>query len=134
MVDFSTYAPSLAEAGVAMPVRDPNGKPLDGVTITVAGGDSERVRRIQRANWNGRRVMGGRRGGVMPTAEEAEADALATAVAATLAWTGIEFEGKALDCTPENAKMLYARVPVLRRQVEQFRDDELNFISASAGV
>ncbi len=126
---FDTLA--LAEQGVAMPLRGPGGALLEGTTITVAGADSERVKRVQRKAWDTRKNMGGRRN-ILPSSEEAEADAMETAVTATLGWEGIEIDGKVLEFSPAYARTLYKSYPWIRRQVEAFRDDELNFIKANA--
>lgn len=62
-------------------------------------------------------------------ADESAVDAL---VACTVSWENCEFEGKKLECTPENAKMLYGRLIWLRRQVDRFVVSRRNFTKASA--
>lgn len=125
---------SLAEAGAVMQVRHPvTDAPLataDGhaLTLTLAGRDSERYRRLERAATN-RRLKSARRGTV--TAEEIEAEALDMLVGCTLAWSGIVIDGQALDCTPENVRRAYTRLPWLREQADAFVADRGNFSKAS---
>jgi hypothetical protein len=50
-------------------------------------------------------------------------------VAATIAWSpGIEWEGKPLACTPENANMLYRARDFIGRQIVAFISAESNFL------
>lgn len=61
---------------------------------------------------------------------EAETDYL---VAATLGWKNLEIEGRVLDYTPGNARMLYmnARFAWVRRQIRKALDDAEVFIGSS---
>lgn len=138
-MDLSTLdITASAEEGAVMELRHPashavlvdaDKKPL---TITLAGDDSERVRKAQRAATNRRLAMQGRRSGNKLTAEELEADGIDVLAAATVAWTGIVLDGQPLDCTPANAKTVYARLPWIREQAETFTADRANFLRASS--
>lgn len=46
----------------------------------------------------------------------------------TLAWEGIELDGKKLDCTPENVKLVYKRFNWIREQVDTAIADRANFL------
>lgn len=49
-------------------------------------------------------------------------------VACTLEWQGIELDGKKLDCTPENVKLVYKRFNWIKDQVDTAIADRANFI------
>jgi len=49
-------------------------------------------------------------------------------VACTLEWQGIELDGKKLDCTPENIKLVYQRFGWIKEQVDSAIADRANFI------
>lgn len=46
----------------------------------------------------------------------------------TLEWDGIELDGKKLDCTPENVKLVYKRFNWIREQVDAAIADRANFL------
>lgn len=50
--------------------------------------------------------------------------------ACTVAWTDIELEGKALECTPENVRLVYSdqRFKWLHEQVTRFVGNRENFM------
>jgi hypothetical protein len=127
-MDLSTLKP--VEEGQVMQVRHPStGAPLDGMTITLLGSDSDKVRKARNANLNRRLKMGGRRGGVgSTTAEELEADGIEILVGATVAWTGVEVGGAALECSPENVRKVYREFPWLRGQADDFVGDVGSFL------
>ena len=121
--------------GAILHLRHPaTGAPLfDGdepVTITLAGKDSQRYRTAQRIISN-RNIRQGRK--IVPTVESFEADAVEILVACTVAWSGIEVDGKAVMPTAENARKVYSdpRCAWLREQVDAFIDDRANFSKAS---
>lgn len=130
MADLSAFdTRTQAERGVDMPIYDPKGNLTD-IIITVAGADSDRVREVFERRWD-ERIKGGKR--LVPSAKENKAGRIEQAVAATLGWKNIQHEGKDLECTPENARMLYTRYPAILRRVTDFSDDESNFTNAAAG-
>lgn len=49
-------------------------------------------------------------------------------VACTLEWQGIELDGKKLDCTPENIKLVYQRFGWIKEQVDTAIADRTLFI------
>lgn len=127
---------SVANEGAVMEVTHPvTQEPLkqdDGslVTITLAGIDSDIYRRAVYAS--GDRVMKVVRAGQENRAADLDNDKLSTLAVCTLAWSGIELDGQKLDCTRENARKLYMRVPWLREQADTFIANRANFLKASA--
>lgn len=105
-------------------LKDASGQP---VTITLIGSDSDKVRKRQRLEINKRLKRGNR---AKITAEELDEDAVNLLSLCTVSWSGIEFESKTLDCTAENASMIYQRLPWLREQVDSFVGDRGNFLKA----
>lgn len=103
----------------------------DPVTITLRGLDDKAVRAVQHQVANKRMS---RMAGRSPTrrqtytAEELEADALEVLVTCTVSWTNVEYQKEQLACTPANVRMLYADLPWLREQVDQFINDRANFL------
>lgn len=62
-------------------------------------------------------------------AEASEIEAMATRIAATVAWRGLEDDdGKPLDFTPENVKTLYETAPIARDQADLFMGTRSNFL------
>lgn len=137
VLDLSTLDTlKAAEDGMTLEVRHPTtGAVLsngDGraVALILAGADSERSKRAERAATNRRLKMAGRRSATI-TAEELEADALEVLAACTLGWSGFAVNGQELECTPANAKQLYGQYPWLREQADAFRSDRANFLKSS---
>lgn len=138
VLDLSTLdTVKASEDGVLLEVRHPTtGAVLENgsggpVTLVVAGADSDRAKRAERATVNRRLKMAGRRSQSM-TAEELDADALEILAACTLGWSGFALDGQELECNVQNAKRLYGQFPWLREQAESFRQDRSNFLKASS--
>jgi len=124
MVDLTALdSAALSNSGMTMTLRDPNGKPVEGVSLTVLGRDSDKLRRVYAMN--GEAVQSGK-----ASLPDLEGYAFEAAVSAVIGWTGIEDGGKPLDCTPDNVRLLFRRASWIRRQVERFRDNEANFMKA----
>lgn len=129
---------AASEEGAVLEIRHPTtgeillddaGNP---VWIRLAGMDSERFQRMQRANLNRRLKMGGRRGSANVTAEELDAERIENLVACTIDWSGIVLEGEALGCSAVSARRLYKAIPWLREQAEDFQSDRANFLKVSS--
>lgn len=136
-MDLSTLdTTTAAEAGATMDVVHPaTGAPLtqqDGstVTLTLAGQDSERFRKADRKISNKRLATSASGQRVKLTAEGIDADSLERLVACTIAWNGIGWGGADKECTPENAREAYKRLPWLREQADTFIGDRANFLKA----
>lgn len=137
-MDLLTLDTSAAsEQGEKMEVQHPaTGAVLtqtDGaaVTIVLAGQDSERFKKADRKISNRRlaTTAAGRR--VTLTSESIEADNLERLVACTISWSGVGFGGVDKECTPDNVREVYKRLPWLREQAETFIQDRANFLKAS---
>ena len=106
-----------ANAGAWVDIIHPTTLQKTGVRIKVLGADSEAVRKaVEEAR---RARLEDLRAKVSDEEGKRRMDArdLGILVTATLAWEAVELEGKALDCTPENLRMVYGRFPVIREQV-----------------
>lgn len=141
-MDLSKYV-TAAEEGTVYEVKDPNGEPLlqEGstpekpkpVTITLAGTDSERWTKAEDIIYNRRQKSSNPRNMfAAKTAEEQRQDAAFLLASVTLAWDGVVLDGKPLECTQANAKMLYLKVKMVREQVDAFLADRRNFTKASS--
>lgn len=128
MADFSKH--QVSGQAVLTP-RLPNGE-LSDAKITLAGQDSEvyqkeivkfRREQIDRA---------------IDSKKEKEDDSedieLRLLVACTISWEGIEWEGKPMECTPENALKLYSNSQLgwLKRQVDRFIHTTGNYLGKSS--
>lgn len=124
---------AAAEAGATMTLHHPvtdeilsdaKGNP---VTITVLGTDSREFRRkLDEINRNRQRKRG------TPSLVESERSAAELLAAVTREWTGIEWDGKVLECTPSNAEMLYRERSWVRQQVDEFVAEVGNFSQTTA--
>lgn len=131
-MDLSTIdTAEMANAGAPMHLHGPNGAPLftdegDPITITLLGDDSDALTKLDRQTTNQHL-----RGGNTVTAELAEAKHLNRLARATVAWSGITVDGKALDFSEEAARELYRRFKWIRGQAAVFISDRANFLRAS---
>ena len=122
-----------ADDGAEMQLRHPGTDAVltqdDGkaITITLAGSDSDRYQRAQRAQANRRLNAGVRR---KLTIEELESDTVELLVACTIKWDGIKVGGKVLDCTTDNARKLYRDYQWIREQANAFIGERANFLKA----
>ena len=101
-----------------------------GITINILGKDSDEFLKVSRAQSKKRMAKmtkGGFRNTSVPV-EEIEQDSLALLAACTKSWSGIIVEGKAVECTTDNAVMIYERFPWIKEQVDVAMGDRANFI------
>jgi hypothetical protein len=110
-------------------MRQDNGEP---VTITLAGRDSDRVKRLERANRDRMIKAGSRRGTSGITADDLDRQTVERLVAATIAWSGIMLDGELIECNSANARRLYERVDFVREDADAFITDRANFLKASS--
>lgn len=132
-------AATTAPKGVAMKVVDPRtdeplfdemeGGAKQYVTITLLSSDSNEYKRVSHKVANRKLKKITARGRIPKlTAEETENDQLDLLVACTLGWENVVYEGQPLEFNPENVRMLYSKVPVIREQVDAFIGDRANFL------
>lgn len=130
-MDWSQFdTKGAAEEGAELHLRDPRNDALlfndeVPVTITLAGEDSDRVRKAERACVD-RRLEASARGVAVLTSAQIDADNLEKLVAAVISWTGIDIDGKP-DCTPKAAASFFTRFPAFRDQAWTFVRNRGNF-------
>lgn len=101
-----------------------------GIVITVIGKDSDEFQKITREQTK-RRMQKATKGGfrnVTIPVEELEEDSLKLLAACTKSWKGVVENGKAIECTKENAMAIYEKYPWIREQVDTAIGDRANFI------
>lgn len=128
-MDFKNFdLTAAAEKGATLTLRHPTtdedlldakGSPI---TITVLGNDSREFRRKMDELTRQRQR---KKGNVSLVEGERLAAELLASV--TKAWSGIDWEGKPLECNYENATMLYRERSWVRLQVDEFVADAGNF-------
>ena len=130
LAQFDTVA--ACNKGAVMEVLDPyTGEPT-GASITLAGVDSDVYQKAQRENQDqmfrqmerGRGPRASRLSG-----DEIQAQVQHVLARCTMAWDGVAWEGRDLDCSYQNARMLYERLPWLRVQVLNWTEDRANFLA-----
>lgn len=131
---------TLADEGVLMVVKkvgstEPliarNGEP---VSLRILGPDSDKYREMSRRQIQKRlrRLEGGKAAEI--DLDEAEQDTLDILVACTAGWQNIFTpEGNEIPYSADAARVLYAKYPVLREQVDAFATQRANFLKASSG-
>lgn len=123
------------ETAVLQVEHPKTGEPMEGTTIVLASMDSEQARAIARSQRSRRlgkvaqapSAAAGRKAAIKDAADSAEGDDLDYLVGCTRSWAGIVWKGRQLECTPDNARMLYAELPWLMAQVNEFVGNRANF-------
>jgi hypothetical protein len=127
---------AACDAGAEIELRHPVTKAPLGIYISGKGKDSAAWRAEVHKSVNARI----KRRGAVSTPEEAEVSNIMSLVAVTISWRSknddgktyrntITFEKKELDCTPENAKLLYTRLIWMRDQFDEGLADLANFLA-----
>ena len=122
-LDLSTLDTSAkAETGFSVDITHPvTGEPL-GISVTLAGKDSQTYRKAQAAQY--RKAIG--RGKREVTPEEVRGSASRLLATCTLAWTGVTLDNEVLSCSAENAATIYQRFPWFYEQVDEAIHDRAN--------
>lgn len=138
-MDLSNFdSVKASDEGAVMEVMDPTkGVPLTfmvgeekkPVTITLLGMDSQKVRDKRNFEINKRLKVTARNRNTT-TAEQNEEEGTSLLAFCTVAWSGMVLDGKPLECTKDNAALVYTRFPWLRSQVDEFVGDRANFLKA----
>lgn len=123
------FANGSQKMNVVHPITENELLTSDGqqVYIEVLGADSSKMRDEMSAR--ARKQMAKRSNQIL-TLDEAEAASAELLAAITVNWFGIEENGVALECTKENAIMIYKKYSWLRLQVDSFVSDRANFYKA----
>lgn len=127
---------SAANTGYEFEVQNPATLEGTGFMITVLGEDSDEYRRVQREQNQRRLKRAITKKSTDVDVDEIEDDALALLSACTKSWRmkdggEVQLDDAAYPCTTENARKLYVRMPVVRRQVESAMADRANFLPRS---
>lgn len=142
-----------AETPVEMEFMNPLTKVGSGVFITLVGKDSDAYRALARKLQNKRFVELRKTRTLTMTAEQNEAETVRLLGACVRSWrsrlyerneegklkatenfTATFYDGKNkrhLECNQANVEWVFANVPEIREQVEDFIQDRTNFLSAS---
>ncbi|WP_290497620.1 hypothetical protein [Hyphomonas sp. UBA4494] len=129
---FSGLAKSFDD-GMEVEILHPvTGKPT-GLSVRVASYQSERVKAAQRRMANAALRDQKRNPKKTATVEEIEEKTTDIIVAAVLSWEGFEKDGKPLECTPENVRMVVENPDLwfIAEQIDKAADDQLAFMKAS---
>lgn len=102
-------------------LKTEDGKPI---RIKVLGAQSRKFREAY--NEQTRKAQA-RRVPLPDTIENRERNSAELLASATVEWEGIIWEGAPLECTRENAEMLYRTLGWIREQVDNFVADEKNY-------
>ena len=129
MVDLSEFS-GLAQAqedGVDVKIVHPKTGEELGITIKVAGPDSDRQKKARNAINNERLRMSRNK---RLTAAELEADALKVTAASIISWDGVIENGEAVALNNENATAILAKYPFIREQLDAAVGDRAGFIKS----
>jgi hypothetical protein len=132
-MDLNNLKPVLADEGAVMQVVHPDTEePIEGMTITLLGQDSNVYEKIslKRSQAALARISKGKKA-VDMDAQQVQANMLNDLVALTVDWTGFELDGKALKPTPENVQNVYTGWKFIREQAQEFVADRANFFRQS---
>lgn len=108
--------------------EDDTSKPI---AINIIGKDSEPFRARLRAITN-KRLAAGKK--LKITAEEVETESTNTIAACITGWQNVTLDGKPLDYSSANAKLLLNRLPWLQEQLDEAIGDRANFLKKSQTI
>lgn len=124
--EFSNLA-QVQEDGIDVPILHPKTGESLGITIKVAGPDSDRQRKARRAVQTERLNMSRNR---RPTVPELEADGLNVTVASIISWDGVIENGQAVELTLANATAILTKYPFIREQLDSAVGDRAGFMQS----
>lgn len=119
--DFASLDIGAAhDRGFEVEVLHPQtGAPL-GSFITLLGEESDKVQAFMRKQINAELR---KKGDSANTIEALEATAIEKLVVATVSWRGVNWGNEELDCTPENARKIYANKRIREQLFKEMADD-----------
>lgn len=115
------------EAGIDVEIKDPKGTPV-GITIKVAGPDSERQRKAIKALTD-QRINSEDLSSA--TADDFENNTIRILAASVISWSPIVLDDADLPYTEENAIRLFSRFPFIREQIEKKAGKRAGFMTPS---
>lgn len=127
MTDLSDFADLIRvqDDGIDVDILHPKTGESLGMTIRVAGPDSERQKKARTAV-NNDRLLKSRNKRV--TAPELEADQLKVVAASIISWSGVIENGKEVELTGETATDILTRYPFILDQINSVVGDRAGFI------
>lgn len=132
MVDLTRFEElqKIQDEGRFFPILDAMGKLTD-MKVKVAGPDSLAQRKAQSAI--DAKLTNGRRNGLETSEEVYREWATEKLAASVLGWENLEFEGKPLECSPENVMKMLTSFPVFHNQVAFYASDRSLFAPDEPG-
>jgi hypothetical protein len=102
-----------------------------GIKITVCSPDSDHYQKLVRRNQNKvLQFMSRNKGSKAIPAELVEENNLDVLVGCVLSWQDVAWGSTALECTEENVRMLYAKLPFIKEQVNEFVGERAHFFNS----
>lgn len=127
--DLNSLKPVMADDGAALNIIHPETEEvIDGMTITLLGQDSKVYRKLQMAKQQAalNRMAKGKKA-IDLDAEKLSEDSIDDLVKLTTGWAGFSLDGKELEFTPENVRMVYTDWAWIKEQVQEFVGNRANF-------
>jgi hypothetical protein len=132
--DLNSLKPVMADDGAVLNIVHPETEELiDGMTITLLGQDSKVYRKLQMGKQQAalNRMAKGKKA-IDLDAEKLSEDSIEDLVKLTTAWTGFALDGKKLEFTPDNIRMVYTDWAWIKEQVQEFVGNRANFFRTDA--
>lgn len=137
-MDLKSYdITAQAEAGADLELMLPNGtavideKTKRPVTIKLLGVDSRKYQDLMHKVANRRMSRRAKSRKALTSSEEVDSDQLELLVKMTVDWFGLVLDGKPLEFTEENVRMVYTQFAWIREQAEDFIQDRANYLGES---
>lgn len=129
MTDLSQFADlaKVQDDGIDVAILHPKTGEELGITIRVAGPDSDRQKKARNAINNDRLRMSRNK---RLTAAELEADALKVTAASIISWDGVIENGEAIALNNESATTILTKYPFIREQLDAAVGDRAGFIKS----
>jgi hypothetical protein len=133
IMDLNNLKPVLADEGAVLQVVHPDTQePIEGMTITLRGQDSNVYEKISLKKQQSALARISRGKNAMDVdANQLQTDMINDLVALTVDWTGFELDGKPLKPTHENIRHIYTGWKWLKELAQEFVADRANFFRAA---
>lgn len=131
--DLNSLKPVMADDGAVLNIVHPETEEvIEGMTITLLGQDSKVYRKLQMSKQQAalNRMAKGKKA-IDLDAEKLSEDSIDDLVKLTTAWNGFALDGKELEFTPENIRMVYTDWAWIKEQVQEFVGNRANFFRAN---
>ena len=128
-MDLNSLKPVKADKGATLEILHPETEEvIPGMTITLLGQDSAVYRKMQLSKQQVilNRMSKGKKVGDFDAEKLAE-DTIDDLVKLTVKWSGFQLEGKDIEATPGNFRMVYVEWPWIKEQAQEFIANRANF-------